>query len=124
MDSIILELTEARQIAERQYKKVVEQNRSLQQELFAAKKEIAMYNCIQKFGTKECHCACRCLGNEFCQDAEEKINEQKEINMLMAMQFINIENLTIKAMKRFEYAQPECAELQKIITILHGGSNE
>lgn len=33
-----------------------------------------LYDCISKWGEKECHCACRCLGNEFCEDADKKIN--------------------------------------------------
>lgn len=42
------------------------------------KKEIRLYDCIEKWGTKECHCACRCLGNEFCEDADKKINNYKQ----------------------------------------------
>ncbi len=44
------------------------------------KKEIRLYNCIEKWGTKECHCACRCLGNEFCDDVDKKIKQLKSEN--------------------------------------------
>ena len=49
---------------------LVEENKRL-------KKEIKLHDCIDKWGIRECHCACRCLGNEFCTDAEKKINEFK-----------------------------------------------
>ena len=41
-------------------------------------KEIRLYDCIEKWGTKECHCACRCLGNEFCEDADKRIIKYKQ----------------------------------------------
>lgn len=43
------------------------------------KKEIRLYNCIDKWGTEQCHCACRCLGNEFCDTAEKKMKNIKQI---------------------------------------------
>ena len=42
------------------------------------KKEIRLYDCIDKWGTEQCRCACRCLGNEFCDDADKKINKLKQ----------------------------------------------
>ena len=55
------------------------QNKDLQKEVKELQKEVRLYDCINKWGTKECHCACRCLGNEFCQDADEKITQYKQI---------------------------------------------
>ena len=69
-----------------------EENKRWKQENERLKKEIRLYNCIDKWGTKECHCACRCLGNEFCIDADKKIDKYKsclqEIKAL-ANKFIN-----------------------------------
>ena len=42
------------------------------------KKEIRLYNCIDKWGTEQCHCAYRCLGNDFCNEADKKINKLKQ----------------------------------------------
>lgn len=49
----------------------------LEQENERLKKEVRLYDCISKWGEKECHCACRCLGNEFCNDADKRINKYK-----------------------------------------------
>lgn len=53
-----------------QYNEVVEQNKSLQQEL-------KQKNCAEKF-PNQCRCAFRCLDNEFCNDAEKRINRYKQ----------------------------------------------
>ncbi|MBQ8299327.1 MAG: hypothetical protein IJX99_05615 [Clostridia bacterium] len=42
------------------------------------KKEIRLYDCIDKWGTEQCRCACRCLGNEFCDAAKEKMKNIKK----------------------------------------------
>ena len=54
-----------------QYKELEAENERL-------KKEIRLYACIDKWGTEQCHCACRCLGNEFCDAAEEKMKNIKK----------------------------------------------
>ncbi len=41
--------------------------------------EEKMKNCSEKF-PGQCRCAFRCLGNEFCQDADKRINELKAEN--------------------------------------------
>lgn len=68
------------------------------------KKEIRLYDCIDKWGTKQCHCACRCLGNEFCDAAEEKMKNIKqtlaEINR-MAENTYCLTNTTNKDMANF-----------------------
>jgi hypothetical protein len=51
-----------------------------EQECERLRKEIRLYDCIEKWGTKECHCACRYLGNEFCDDADKKIKQLKAEN--------------------------------------------
>ncbi len=56
-----------------QYKELKAENERL-------KKEIRLYDCIDKWGTKECHCACRCLGNDFCDDADKKIKQLEAEN--------------------------------------------
>lgn len=33
-------------------------------------------SCVEKY-PNQCHCAFKCLGNEFCDSAEEKINQLK-----------------------------------------------
>ena len=40
-------------------------------------KELKSYKCQEKY-PGQCHCACRCLGNEFCNDADKKINKLKQ----------------------------------------------
>lgn len=60
-----------------------EELKAKEQECKRLKKAIKLYNCIEKWGTKECHCACRCLGNEFCNDAEKKINQLKAENEIL-----------------------------------------
>ena len=59
-----------------------EEGREINAELKAKneqlKKEIRLYDCIDKWGTEQCRCACRCLGNEFCDDADKKINKLKQ----------------------------------------------
>ena len=42
------------------------------------KKEIRLYDCIEKWGTEQCRCAYRCLGNEFCEDADKRIDKYKK----------------------------------------------
>ena len=54
-----------------QYKELKAENERL-------KKEIRLYDCIDKWGTEQCRCACRCLGNEFCDVAEEKMKNIKQ----------------------------------------------
>lgn len=44
--------------------------------------EEKMKSCNEKF-PNQCHCAFRCLTNDFCQDAEKYINELKEENSEM-----------------------------------------
>lgn len=51
--------------------------KTLKQENAKLKNDIKLYSCIERFGTKECHCACKCLGNEFCFEADKKINQLK-----------------------------------------------
>jgi len=46
----------------------------LKQENKQIKKDVQLFKCLDTFGESECHCACRCLGNEFCEDADKKIN--------------------------------------------------
>ena len=46
----------------------------LEQENKELKKDVQLFKCLDTFGESECHCACRCLGNEFCEDADKKIN--------------------------------------------------
>lgn len=58
----------------KQLKRLEQENEELKETNKYQKKAIRMYDCIDKWDTKECHCACRCLGNEFCDDAAEKIN--------------------------------------------------
>lgn len=41
------------------------------------KKDVQLFKCLDTFGESECHCACRCLGNEFCEDADKKINKYR-----------------------------------------------
>ena len=64
------------------YKMEAEEGKEINAELKAEnerlKKEIRLYDCIEKWGTEQCHCACRCLGNEFCKDADKKINKLKQ----------------------------------------------
>jgi len=60
--------------------KAVTENNQFKNENERLKKEIRLYDCIDKWGTKECHCACRCLGNDFCDSADKKITELKAEN--------------------------------------------
>ena len=50
------------------------QLKRLEQENKKLKKDVQLFKCLDTFGESECHCACRCLGNEFCEDADKKIN--------------------------------------------------
>lgn len=59
------------------YKKQGKQLKHLEQENKKLKKDVQLFKCLDTFGESECHCACRCLGNEFCEDAEIKINKYK-----------------------------------------------
>lgn len=49
----------------------------LEQENKKLKKDVQLFKCLDTFGESECHCACRCLGNEFCEDADKKINKYR-----------------------------------------------
>ena len=53
------------------------QLRRLQTENEKLKKEIKSYKCQEKF-PNQCHCAFRCLGNEFCQDADKRIEKYRK----------------------------------------------
>lgn len=79
-------------------------NKKLEAENERLKKEIRLYDCIDKWGTEQCHCACRCLGNEFCDAAEEKMKNIKqtlaEINR-MAENTYCLTNTTNKDMANF-----------------------
>ena len=55
-----------------------QENAELKAENERLKKEIRLYDCIEKWGTKQCRCACRCLGNEFCEDADKRIDKYKQ----------------------------------------------
>ena len=58
--------------------KLQEQLDQLKAENERLKKEIRLYDCIDKWGTEQCRCACRCLSNEFCDAAEEKMKNIKQ----------------------------------------------
>jgi hypothetical protein len=49
----------------------------LEQKNKELKKDVQLFKCLDTFGESECHCACRCLGNEFCEDADKKINKYR-----------------------------------------------
>lgn len=53
------------------------QLKRLEQENKKLKKDVQLFKCLDTFGESECHCACRCLGNEFCEDADKKINNYR-----------------------------------------------
>lgn len=53
------------------------QLKRLEQENKKLKKDVQLFKCLDTFGENECHCACRCLGNEFCEDADKKINSYR-----------------------------------------------
>lgn len=53
---------------------LVKINESLKQENKELRKDVQLFKCLDTFGENECHCACRCLGNEFCEDADKKID--------------------------------------------------
>ena len=53
------------------------QLKRLEQENKELKKDVQLFKCLDTFGESECHCACRCLGNEFCEDADKKINSYR-----------------------------------------------
>ena len=56
------------------YCRFVDEINELKQENRELKKDVQLFKCLDTFGDSECHCACRCLGNEFCEDADKKIN--------------------------------------------------
>ena len=53
------------------------QLKRLEQENKRLKKDVQLFKCLDTFGESECRCACRCLGNEFCEDADKKINNYR-----------------------------------------------
>lgn len=67
----------------------------LEQENKELKKDVQLFKCLDTFGENECHCACRCLGNEFCEDADKKINKYRsalEEIRILATKNVSIEN--------------------------------
>ena len=57
--------------------KLIKEINILRQENKEMKKDVQLFKCLDTFGESECHCACRCLGNEFCEDADKKINSYR-----------------------------------------------
>lgn len=53
------------------------ENKRFREENKELKKDVQLFKCLDTFGENECHCACRCLGNEFCEDADKKINSYR-----------------------------------------------
>lgn len=53
------------------------ENKRFREENKELKKDVQLFKCLDTFGESECHCACRCLGNEFCEDADKKINSYR-----------------------------------------------
>lgn len=65
---------EAYQLSENEAKEIIAELEHKNKNL---EKESKTYKCQEKF-PNQCHCAFRCLGNEFCQDADERINKYKQ----------------------------------------------
>ena len=74
----ILELKAENETLFKAIEEVNKINKELEAENERLKKEIRLYACIDKWGTEQCHCACRCLGNEFCDAAEGKMKNIKQ----------------------------------------------
>lgn len=70
------EKLEAYQLSENEAKEIIAE---LEYKIKILEKELKTYKCQEKF-PGQCRCACRCLGNEFCIDADKKIEELKEEN--------------------------------------------
>lgn len=82
-----------------QYKELEAENERL-------KKEIRLYACIDKWGTEQCHCACRCLGNEFCDAAEEKMKNIKQtLANIKEIAKYELNNLTESAVNGGRYVE-------------------
>ena len=73
---------------------------ALEQENKDLKKQIRLYDCIDKWGTKQCHCACRCLGNEFCEDADKKINTYRSVLEEINRTLLGVHGLSINCNKQ------------------------
>ena len=78
------------------------QLKRLEQENKELKKDVQLFKCLNTFGESECHCACRCLGNEFCEDADKKINSYRS-----ALEEIS------------GLASPHCTQCSQIINIIN-----
>ena len=96
---------------------ICKQLQEKEQELKRLKKAIKLYNCIEKWGTKECHCACRCLGNEFCDDADKKINQLKADNEYLKNFHINLVGVKECEIRELLQLKKTLAEIKRLAEI-------
>ena len=97
-------------------KDLKEERDDLKQENERLKKDIRLYDCVSKWGEKECHCACRCLGNEFCIDADKRINKYKSALEEIRKIILRDNAMIIDRVVYFELqcGEPVTLKLQKI----------
>jgi chromosome segregation ATPase len=80
----------------------------LEKENKELKKDVQLFKCLDTFGENECHCACRCLGNEFCEDADKKINSYRSA----------LEEIRVIADDTFKVCDDDCGNARKIKLII------
>jgi len=66
----ITDITNDRDKFEKEYYELKQENDEL-------KRQLKEYECAEKF-PNECHCAFRCLGNEWCDEAENRFIKYKQ----------------------------------------------